>query len=92
MENSKEGLDPRQPYVGPHKINKLLLLCRKEMIYFINNGCYWITSAIDKNYSNIFVLSVYKIKKGRDSFHLKKFDWNSIGYVCLNNSICILTF
>lgn len=43
------------------------------MIYFINNGCYWITSAIDKNYSNIFVLSVYKIKKGEGFIPFKNF-------------------
>lgn len=40
MENSKEGLDPRQLCVGPHKINKFIMLCRKEMIYFTYNGCY----------------------------------------------------
>lgn len=34
------GPDPRQLCVGPHKINKFIMLCRKEMIYFVPNGCY----------------------------------------------------
>lgn len=63
------------------------------MIYFVHNGCYWITSAIDKNYSNIFVLKCVQDKKGEGFIPFKKkFDWNSIGDVRLKNSFWILTF
>lgn len=66
------GPDPRQLCVGPHKINKFIMLCRKKMIYFVHNGCYWITSAIDKNYSNIFVLKCVQDKKGEGFIPFKK--------------------